>query len=254
MTDTIAPPLDRPALGVGTLIGESFRTFGARFVALTLVTFLPLVLVALGTSAVALLAVTTSADPGLAGAVGGLFLLLGGVAMLVGQAMIVQIAYDARLGRRSDYAAVLKRGIAKTPYIVVLGFVLGLASGAGLLLLVVPGLWIFAALSLTVPAIVVEDANWRGLGRSYALTRGYRWPLLGLIVVMYLPAIAIEIVAGFVGAAIGEVVSGLMAEMAISLFGAVGSALFNLALVLAYARLREIKEGISVDRIADVFA
>eukprot|EP00903_Cladosiphon_okamuranus_P022917 g21109.t1 len=105
------------------------------------------------------------------------------------------------------------------------------------------------------PAGVIERAGFGGLGRSKYLTKEYRWPILGALVLAIICATIINIVALFV---VGLVASAGSIGMVIGivLFAAistVGAGFLSILVALIYARLREIKEGVSVDQIASVF-
>ena len=97
---------------------------------------------------------------------------------------------------------------AATPYIgtlILLGIVAGIAIAIGFVLLIVPGLILLTIWSVAPPSVVVEDKGAiESLGRSRELVRGNGWNVFGAIVIAYLIVIAISIVAGLIGAAIGD--------------------------------------------------
>lgn len=256
MTDThpipsSAMPTGKIPLGIGSIIGDTFRVFGRHFVMMSLVAFVPIFLAGL-----LLLPFETDPDDvsssALVGTVLGVVLMFaaGGIT----QAIIIQMAYNDRVGQRSSFGAMLRRAFAKVLYITVLSLVVGLTVGLGFVALIVPGLWLYGALAVVAPAIVVEDANWRGMGRSWSLTKGYRWSIVGLISLAYIPLLIGGFIAIFLGFTVFEMPGGITYLVLESALTAIMAPIFNLAIVLAYARLREIKEGITVDRIAEVFA
>ena len=68
---------------------------------------------------------------------------------------------------------------------------LGILYGVGLIpafiLLVIPGIWLAVAWSLSYPALLHEGLGATGaLGRSFKLVRGRWWPTFGALFVMYL--------------------------------------------------------------------
>jgi uncharacterized membrane protein len=103
------------------------------------------------------------------------------------------------------------------------------------------------------PAVVIERLGFRGLGRSEKLTKNYRWPIVGALVLTWICALIIIVVALFV--ADFALSSGVLAVSILlyAAFTAVGTGLLSILTALIYARLREIKEGVSVDQIAEVF-
>ncbi len=142
--------------------------------------------------------------------------------------------------------------------IAILAIVSGILMVIGLVALVVPGLWIYAVFSVMPAAVVIEKVGFGGLGRSAALTKEYRWPILGAVILIGIINFVITFVAMFVvgllfastGAGAGGVIIGVLVLAAIT---AIGFGLSSIAIALIYARLREIKEGASVRDIAAVF-
>ena len=64
----------------------------------------------------------------------------------------------------------------------------GLAIMVGLVLLIVPGIYLMLIWSLAVPALMAEDLSISdSLGRSMALTEGHRATVLGIILMVSLP-------------------------------------------------------------------
>jgi hypothetical protein len=71
----------------------------------------------------------------------------------------------------------------------------GIAIGIGLLLLIVPGLYLITIWSLIVPAIVLGGARaMESFGRSRQLVRGHEWNVFGVVVLAFLIQVAFQIV------------------------------------------------------------
>src|SRR2546426_6799832 len=66
------------------------------------------------------------------------------------------------------------------------GFASGILTGLAAILLLVPGIIVACGLSVAVQAAVLEPlpGGTDGLGRSWALTRGFRWRAFGLYIVV----------------------------------------------------------------------
>ena len=131
----------------------------------------------------------------------------------------------------------------------------------GMLLLVVPGLIVLVGLSLTPPALVVENlSSTAALGRSWRLTKGARWKLVGVFVPLFLllvvPMIAITVIVGIVAAVVG--VASATDSTGAALLGAAFAGLiqmlvyplFNCALTIAYYDQRIRKEGFDLELLA----
>ncbi|WP_208354180.1 hypothetical protein [Pseudaestuariivita rosea] len=153
--------------------------------------------------------------------------------------------------------------------LTVLGIVITIAAGIGLVLLIVPGIWIYAAWCVTTPAVVVERAGFGGLNRSFELTREYRWPIVGLLILLGLILIVISIPFGLVsnmmiGLNVFDIESlpsaDALSSIDVMLWVLINSAasaisygLGCVAVALVYIRLRQIKDGVGVADVADVF-
>ncbi|WP_299478413.1 hypothetical protein [uncultured Roseibium sp.] len=249
----------RPPLGVTTLLSESFSIFFGNFFKVFQLAFGPALIglllsgALLGFGVVAGTAVPDISGPGFAIAI-VLTILIQIVVYALTTALLVQLAYDAKLNRQPRLAKYLGPAFASVVPLVVLSLVSGILFMIGFALLIVPGLWIYAVFCVLAPAIVIEGAGFGGLGRSARLTKEYRWPIIGLLVLFLLILIGINMITGFVigilSIVVGSVALDLILNAIMSTFGA---GLASILVALIYARLREIKEGVSVDQIAGVF-
>lgn len=256
-----------PPLGIVTLLSEGFALlisrFGQIFTLALIVSLVGAVLAALigagsdmpvpvdpdGTEAPFDPGDFAGVDTGL----GGFFLVgfLGfALQVLVGgliSGMLALIALDATTETRrplGDYAAAT---LARVVPIAVLTLVVSIAAGIGLIFLILPGLWIYAVWSVIVPVIMVESAGFGALGRSAKLTENYRWPIIGLVVVIILFLILVSLVVllpvGALVAAVGP--DGLLARALFVLFDAlataIGAGYGACVTALLYLRLRELK-------------
>jgi hypothetical protein len=130
---------------------------------------------------------------------------------------------------------------------IVAYFLITLAS----MLLIVPGLILLTMWFVATPACVVERLGpIRSMRRSSQLTKGHRWKVFGLILlVAVLGSIIIgvinlgfELMAGPIGALIAGVV-----------LNGIWGAFYAIAVVVTYHDLRVAKEGINIEQIAAVF-
>jgi hypothetical protein len=264
---------DRP-LDVGGLVSEVIRVFRARFQEVFLISLLYSV-ISLGVS-LALLGPERTFGLGEARDAGGtpggdgpgafgpgavpvdqlgaadvvsaiLQLFLG--ALFV--AVIALLVVDDAEGRRAGAASYLQRALPSALPVAVLSIVIGLAVGFGLVLLILPGLWAFAALSVAIPAAAAEGAGLGGLRRSVDLTRGYRWPIVGFGLVFFAIVLALSLALGLVvlaplGLMIGAGDPGPIGSLVLTLvtagIGALYSGLGALPAPVLYLRLRALKE------------
>jgi hypothetical protein len=110
-------------------------------------------------------------------------------------ALTVAVA-DVRDGRADlSIGDTFRRVQPRLLSIIGAGLLAGIAIVIGLILLIVPGLFLLTIWSLIVPAIVLEGkAAMESFGRSRELVRGNGWNVFGLIVLTILIVIAIGIV------------------------------------------------------------
>ena len=249
----------RIPLGVGALFTQSFTLFMRHFALFVAITGLPSLLMA--AISASMFDVETLADPTSPVAADPLafftpgYLVFVFASTLVGfliMGVVTLAAYDARSGkpvRIGDYVA---RTLSQALPLVVLTILMILAFYVGVILLIVPGLYIAARFAPLVPSILVEGTGWSGLGRAQALTKDYRWPIVGALILLFV--ILVVVSAGlaallfFLAAFgfVGEVLLGTINSVASYGFGSVFTALL-------YARLREIKEGLGIEDLSAVF-
>jgi hypothetical protein len=292
-----AAPQPKLPLGVGSIIGQSFSILFRNFFRVLIIGFVPslfgylipiaiLALVGLGTpdSLEQLQQQPANAAAGIAvaGVVVGLFQI---AVFAFIAALLAQLAYDAKLGRPVKLRRYLKPALAAVPSIAILSIVvfiillaitfpivllsalLGPLSIVVILGMPVLNLWIFAVFAVMAPAIVIERIGFRGLGRSAALTKQYRWPIVGTLLLTAICYLGINIIIGAVfmllvgsiaflsdaGGIVSVIAGGILPLILYALISTIGIGLIGIIIALIYARLREIKEGISVDQIASVF-
>lgn len=181
----------------GRVIGEAFETYRNQAGAL-----LGGALIVIGISAVI---------NGIFATTGSLFLVLLGVLISIVAGVlyagyVVKLVQDVRDGRRDFSVGELFSAAA--PYIGTLflnGVLAGIGITIGFVLIIVPGLILLTIWSVVAPAIVVEDRGViEAFGRSRELVRGNGWNVFGVIVLAFLIVIAVSIVAGLIGAALGD--------------------------------------------------
>ncbi len=247
----------RAPLGAGTIIADSFAILMSKFPAVVIMAFVPAVIgliisglltgwnVVIGTAA---------PDFGSTGSAVASILsfLVDMVVYGVTAGLLAQLAYDAKLGRPLRFNHYIARALSAAIPIAILGIVATLLTALASVALIIPGLWVMAVFSVMAPAVVIEGIGFGGLGRSASLTKGYRWPIIGTLIVFLILLMVIGIAGGVVAAFVADI--GVLVSMVIlAIVTAVAGGLFGIAVALVYARLREIKEGVSVDQIASVF-
>jgi len=176
-----------------------------------------------------------------------LFLLLNTLA----QAIILYGAFQAMRGRPVNLGECLKVGLSRFLPIIGLVICAYLAIWIGLIFFVVPGI-IFAIMwYVATPVCVVEQKGpATSLLRSSELTKGHRWKIFGMVVLLYIAAIIIGLV---IGALLGLTRSPILVTLGTLVWTGAWGAFYAIFGVVTYHDLRVAKEGVDTDQIASVF-
>lgn len=257
MSDTAA---QQTPLGVGALLGDSFQLYFRNFPMATFLAFVPVLILTALTAAI-LGAQFIAADPFDAPDPGadilGSILLLNGLQIIgysIATAIMVRFAYDAKLGRSARVGTYLSSALRNLPALIVLSIVIYVCMAIAMIAVIIPGLWVLAVWSVAIPAIVIESAGFGALGRSSALTKEYRWPIVGFLVALGLIMIVVSFIFTFIVGAIASALGGVILLIVVqALFSAATFALANIGIALLFARLKEIKEGVAVDSLVEIF-
>jgi hypothetical protein len=104
------------------------------------------------------------------------------------QAALVELVHDVRDGRADRSVGETYRAVQpRLPAVIVAGILAGIAIGIGLILLIIPGLFLLTIWSLLIPVIVLEGKSaGEAFTRSREIVRGHGWSMLGLVVVTFL--------------------------------------------------------------------
>lgn len=115
-----------------------------------------------------------------------------------------------------------------------------LAVGAGLVLFVLPGLFLAAALALTLPAVALDRAGvLEAMARSWELTEGRRLPVFAFLVGLLATLLAADLVGSIAGALLAGV--PLIGDVVNVALAAIGWLVAVAALVSAFERLEELE-------------
>ncbi|MGP0088591.1 MAG: hypothetical protein ACLPKB_01305 [Xanthobacteraceae bacterium] len=270
---------------IGRVLGRAWTVFTKNFVillAIGIIASLPNLVLGNGSSA--------TMRPEDAWKV-GLVLLLWIALNTLGQAVIVYVAFQSLRRQPIRISEVVQKGLGR--FWPIIGIILcyigvmlafALVGGAGALLVIsagggssagfivtfllgiaaiVVGGMLFIRWSIAVPVCVVERFGAiASLGRSSDLTKGHRWAVLAINLLVYVFLVLAMIVFGLLGALVllpsGGVPTPSSAGVAALqvgnlLWNAVWIAYYNSVLVMIYHDLRAVKDGVGTDDIAAVF-
>jgi len=143
--------------------------------------------------------------------------------------------------------------------LIGIGICVGLMLVVGLIALIVPGIMVWCACAVAVPALVEERRGVFGsIQRSWDLTRGSRGQIFLIGLLFYVFQVVVGAIAGiFTGASMIQTGGALPDPLFLGIGNGLASSLTNTisAVLLAtlYVELREVKEGASTELLADVF-
>ncbi|MET3825763.1 hypothetical protein ABIC16_001456 [Sphingomonas sp. PvP055] len=195
--------------------------------------------------------------------VGGLY-LASFVLTQLAQGGLVRATIAHSDHRTVGFGACVATGLRFAVPLLALGVVMGFALLLGFAFFIVPGVLLYLAWAVAVPALVIDRTGVFGaFGRSAFLTRGARWNVFGIGLVMLIlyyvliAAVGIVTVAvtGFPAAAprgfdgfvtLSSVFSALSTTLSTAVVAAIQTSL--------YVELRDWKDGPQIEQLSDIFA
>jgi hypothetical protein len=239
-------------LSLGRVVRGTFASLGANAQV-----FLPLAFVLGGapTALASLGSFTAPATEPFSSPIGAVGFVVSIVASLVLQGAIVSGVHAHLSGARPTGRELLSLGLRRALPLFGLALLSGLAIGFGMLLLIVPGLILASIWSVAVPALIIENKGvGEALERSSHLTRGVRGQII-LLMLLYTAALLLVFgvlilistaIMSIASNTMGEVVYGIIAGTAVSLWSPIGS-------TVLYHELLALK-GEVAGKIDEVFA
>jgi hypothetical protein len=161
------------------------------------------------------------------------------------QAALLRGAAEGTIGDPVDINASYRWGLSRFGSVLLVSILVGLAVAIGFILLIIPGIILLVMLSVSVPAVVVE--NKRGtdaMRRSWDLVKSHFWHVLGVIIVA---ALLTGLVSGLIGAIGGSnrvvgLITGMIAQILVAPYSALVS-------VVLYLDLRARKELLTANQL-----
>ncbi len=162
-----------------------------------------------------------------------LFSLLGVLLVLYFGGIAHLFARDELAGTAPDLAAASSRVVGRMLSLIGIFIVYTILVAVGLLLLILPGIYLLLRLSLAFPACVIDEQNaFESLSTSWEVAHGNLFKLLGISILAILAYLAAAIIAAIIAAA-----GGAGAFAIVIVVSAVVSAVVQPTVEMAYARI-----------------
>ncbi|UCI06027.1 hypothetical protein [Mesorhizobium sp. B1-1-8] len=167
------------------------------------------------------------------------------------QAALMRATIEDLNGKQPSFGDCIQIAIRFLLPTLAIGLLVGIGAGIGLMLLIVPGIILWLGWSMAVPVLIQERLGVFGsMSRSRALTKGSRWSLFGLFLIIVIIAMIIQWGMLLVLVLFG----GIIAEVGAALVQTVVSMVLSVATAVSYVELRQAKEGASIDQLAEIFS
>ena len=241
---------------VGAVLGSGFRVLFRNIVpfwVICVIVMAPAFVFVLAGGAGSQVAIWQS------GARGIVVLILDALLTYAAMAALVYGTVQELRGQTISMGPCIRRGLALMLPVLGVMILTVVIVALGFVLLVIPGIILYTMLWVAVPAAVVEQPGvFASLSRSAELTKGFRWQILGIVVLLLLLEFAATFVVLFLVpmafVAIGFEGWAWMSFIAVDwAMQAFFTALTAVMGAVAYHDLRVAKEGLDTEQIAAVF-
>ena len=123
------------------------------------------------------------------------------VLMSLASAACFRAVSGVYLGQRATVGESLRFAMTRLVPVIALSFLYVLGLIPAFIALIIPGIWLAVAWSVSFPALLSENVGpVAALGRSFRLVQGRWWPVFGALIVMYL---LVSVISGILGVLFG---------------------------------------------------
>lgn len=164
------------------------------------------------------------------------WLLLQGLVSMIGMAAMLRLVFAPE----TTVGSALVFAITLLPFYFLMTLGSGLIICAGLIFLIVPGLYLYGRLA-PAGAIMVAEKR-RGpvdvIQRSFGLTKGHGWAILGLIVIITIVgAVSVGVAASLLGIVFHLAAGPDLGELLTTIVSSALSAAFTTLIAMLYAAI-----------------
>jgi hypothetical protein len=173
-----------------------------------------------------------------------LIFVLTGIISTIEYAAFGRVLIGLYQGQPVGFREAFRATFSRLPTLLACGSIMFLATGLGLMLLLIPGIYIFFGFSLGFMVVMAEEASAvRALKRSWALIDNRRGRVFALVFVWGLLSAIISYAIGGVMELVSIPKTDVTKAVANQLAALVVSPCYGLSLGLVYYDMREEKEG-----------
>jgi hypothetical protein len=180
----------------------------------------------------------------------GPWLLLEGLFTMIGVLAMLRLVF----ARGTTVGDALVQGLMLTPFYFLASIICGLMIGLGFILLIVPGVYLIGRL-IPIPAVLVAENRrnpFDAIRRTFALTKGRGWVIVGLVFVVAIVAGIAVSVADTLFALIFILAAGqVLGKMLTAVVASALSAALATLLLMLYAAIYRALAG--TDSVAAAF-
>jgi membrane-anchored glycerophosphoryl diester phosphodiesterase (GDPDase) len=232
-----------PQRDLGAILDAAFRIYWAnanKLIVLVAIVVVPLSLISHLLTGV----VFATHGAGLWVATTLVTLLITLITYAILQAALIRGAAQATVGDTVDVEASYKWGLRKFGWVLLVSSATGIMVVIGFVLLIVPGVILLTRFTVAIPALVIEDRKGTdSINRSWNLTKGHFWHVLGTIFVAGLIAGVVSGIISTIGALAGtswftDWIFGSIGEIVVAPFS-------TLVSIVLYLDLRARTEGLT---------
>lgn len=183
---------------------------------------------------------------------------------LLAQGALVRTTIDHAEGRTTSIGQAVNTGLAMILPLLAVAIITAIGVGIASILLLVPGIMLFLMWCVAVPALVDERTGVTGaFARSRELTKGFRWKIFGLfllLIVIFWIAIMIVGVGVFTTGSAEMLASNPTAAPSVTttivnlILNTLIIGFWSTLINALFVELRNAKEGLAPDNLAEVFA
>ncbi len=242
-------PANEPQ-SIGGVLDTGFKLFRAGFKDLVLIAYLGSILGALWSWGLETTIINSTSGTGPSpGSLPLLFIGGGLVVMFLVSLFMAATLIRARniyRGEQGSVGSALSLGVRRAPAVFFASLVYGLVVAVGLVLLIIPGLWLSIALAMCMYAAATDNHGpMKALNYSYDLVKGNWWRTAAVFAVIMIIAMVFYFALGFISAMVlvsdPTALEGPSLWLDIIIFPIVTAAITALVYCLAYAIYEDLK-------------